>query len=444
MVAEAAPLHAVPPLDSPVAAPDWGPTKRILFRFAFSYFFLYYGLAPLTTISLLGPVIMLADKPWSWLVPWTGRQLFGVEIADLMPNGSGDRTYGYVRLFCCLVLGVAAALVWTLLDRRRKSYPRLHEGLRIFLRFTLSVALLSYGAYKVIPSQFPAPTLDRLLQPFGDASPMGLLWTFMGASLSYNVFTGAVEMLGGLLVAFRRTTLLGALVAAGAMGNVVMLNFAYDVPVKLYSLHLFLTAVFLALPDLGRLANLFLFNRPVEPVPERPLFARRWLDRGALVVRTLFVGYVTVMALQISYRARTGYGDLGPRSPFYGIWNVAELETDGRVRPPLVTDTSRWHRVVFDRPGTLAIQTMDGHRVRYGLDPQAGPQTDDGVFALTKRGEPGWSSRLSYRRTGPEGMVVQGTFDGQKVRAVLRRTDPPEFLLTTRGFHWINEYPFNR
>ena len=30
---------------------------------------------------------------------------------------------------------------------------------------------------------------------------MGLLWTFMGASLPYVIFTGAAEMLGGLLSA---------------------------------------------------------------------------------------------------------------------------------------------------------------------------------------------------------------------------------------------------
>jgi hypothetical protein len=33
--------------------------------------------------------------------------------------------------------------------------------------------------------------------------------------------------------------------------------------------------------------------------------------------------------------------------------------------------------------------------------------------------------------------------DGQKVRARLHRQDA-SFLLVNRGFHWINEYPFNR
>ena len=134
--------------------------------------------------------------------------------------------------------------------------------------------MITYGSVKVIKSQFPNPTLDRLLQPFGDASPMGLLWTFMGASESYNIFTGAGEMLGGLLLTTRRTTLLGALVCFGVMSHVAMLNFSYDVPVKLFSMHLLAMALFLMAPDLGRLARMFVLNRPVEPAVFRPLSRR--------------------------------------------------------------------------------------------------------------------------------------------------------------------------
>src|SRR5437899_11151387 len=101
--------------------------------------------------------------------------------------------------------------------------------------------------------QFPPPALDRLVQPFGDASPMGLAWTFVGASPAYEIFTGTGELLGGLLLTMQRTTLLGALVAAGVMAHVVALNFCYDVPVKLFSSHLLALALWLMIPDARRL-----------------------------------------------------------------------------------------------------------------------------------------------------------------------------------------------
>jgi len=67
---------------------------------------------------------------------------------------------------------------------------------------------------------------------------MGLLWTFMAASKGYQIFTGAAEVLGGILLLWKRTTTLGALTVFGVMANVMALNFFYDVPVKLLSTHL--------------------------------------------------------------------------------------------------------------------------------------------------------------------------------------------------------------
>ena len=45
------------------------------------------------------------------------------------------------------------------------------------------------------------------------------------------------EVLGALLLLFRRTTALGAAVLAVVLVNVVMMNFCYDVPVKINGVH---------------------------------------------------------------------------------------------------------------------------------------------------------------------------------------------------------------
>ena len=56
----------------------------------------------------------------------------------------------------------------------------------------------------------------------------------MGYSRPYAIFCGLVETVGGLLLFWQRTTTLGALIVAASMANVAMLNFSYDVPVKLF------------------------------------------------------------------------------------------------------------------------------------------------------------------------------------------------------------------
>jgi hypothetical protein len=82
--------------------------------------------------------------------------------------------------------------LWTLLDRRSRHYERLHGGLRLVLRFVVGGTLIGYGMAKVIQTQFPFPEF-RMEQRYGDSSPMGLLWTFMGFSYGYNLFSLSLD-----------------------------------------------------------------------------------------------------------------------------------------------------------------------------------------------------------------------------------------------------------
>jgi hypothetical protein len=437
----------------------WSPAKRVLFRFLFAYVLLYCLPFPLHFLPLLEKLgrsdeafsvveeaLKRYDEFWQWLVPWVGSHAFQVTIT-VLPNGSGDTTYNYVQVFCYLVLALAGTVVWTflaqietLVGRRHTSYERLFDWLMIYVRFNLAFFMISYGAVKIIKSQFPSPSLDRLLQPFGDASPMGLLWTFMGASDSYNFFSGAGEFVGGLLLTTRRTTLLGALVCIGVLSNVVMLNFSYDVPVKLFSCHLLAMTALIAALDSRRLAGFFLLNRAVGPAIFRPLFPRPWLNHGAAVVRTALVAAFAASSLSGAMKSQKIFGDQAPKSELYGIWKVEEFEVDGKDRPPLLTDDSRWRRVVFDYPKIIAIQLTSDTRQRYLLNLDEKTRT----LELSKRDDPAWKSTLTYERADPESLRLSGTFDGRPLRARLRLAPASQFLLVSRGFHWINEYPFNR
>lgn len=420
--------------------PEWSTGKRMLFRYLCSYLFLFNFPFPLGYIPYamvpFSPVLNLREKG----ILWMGRLVFGHETLP-HPTGSGDTAHDWADFFFRLLLAAVITLVWSLLDRKRREYVRLHEWLRVYVRFSLAAAMISYGAFKLIPSQMPAPGVDRLLQPLGDSSPMGLLWTLMGASAAYSIFTGASEMLGGLLLVTRRTTLLGALVCIGVMANVVMLNFSYDVPVKLYSSHLLFEAIVLAAPDFRRLANALVFNRPAEPAPIRPLFQRAWLNRAGLVLRTLLVGFLAWQSLNTSATNRARYSqEARAKAPLNGIWDVDELTIDGQVRPPLITDEQRWQRVVFGIPGQMAVFRMNDFRDRYNVEVDEKKKT----LAMTDRFNPERKNTVAWHQPAPDRLTLEGTFDGKKIRARMHRTEPPELLLLTRGFHWVSEYPFNR
>ena len=44
----------------------------------------------------------------------------------------------------------------------------------------------------------------------------------------------------------------------------------------------------------------------------------------------------------------------------------------------------------------------------------------------------------------PDQLVLDGTMDGHTIQMRLKLVDRSKLTLVSRGFHWINEYPFQR
>jgi hypothetical protein len=427
----------------------------------------------------LDPVETFLEDLWDGPVLWTGAHILRLE--DPIPiriTGSGDTLYQYVRLLLLAALTLVGTLLWSLLARWRSAFrgpgDRLAGWLRIGCRYYLGTTLTLYGLIKVIKSQFPFPDLVRLTGTYGDSSPMGLLWNLMGYSEPYNLVTGGVELLGGCLLFFRRTTTLGALVCAGAMINVVLLNFSYDVPVKLFSTHLFLFAALLAARDLKRLLHLFVLNRPSPAADLSPPWPERWNGGwrrwSRWAVKALLVGSALITAGLMAWEGRSTWGDLRPRGELYGLYDVERFTKDGVEHPPLLTDTERWRLVIVDRPGLLAVRRMDNTLQYFTFEPeeiqggkvggtpeqvggtpeQVGgtPEQVGGtwVYNLTPRGVEGdpQPAPWTFTRTGPDRLSVTGQLDGSPYTLELRARELDEMLLLSRGFHWINEVPFNR
>lgn len=393
----------------------WPLPKKLAFRWLFVYVVLYCS----------GP---FAAGLWSGFVHWAG-QLLGVD-AIYRVTGSGDTTFHYVQTLCFALMAFAVMLVWSLADHRRPHHHRLDLGLRVLVRLWLGTMLIVYGAVKVIPTQFPPLTLDRLVDTFGDASPMGLLWTFMGASMPFTIFCGAGEMLGGVLLFFRRTTTLGALVSIGVLSYIAALNYSYDVPVKLFSSHLLAMAVFLAATDARRLANLFVFNRTADPALMETVFQSPRHRRAAFVLTMLLLAGVTVSTLFVSH---SQWQERSRQSPLAGIWDVEQFTLDREVGPSMVPDNVRWRRMTISASGESAVvQRMDGSRRRRPLtvDLEAQKLFLNGDFTIST--------------PTADTLQLRGVYDGRALAVTLRRADPAQFLLINRGFRWISESPYNR
>lgn len=384
---------------------DWSLAARIAFRFVFCYY--AFGYIP----WLFFGNDFLAEK---YVDSWNAVVLLANESVFHIPYNESDQAssdaYSWVRLFCTLAFAGMAAAVWSVLDRNRGRYDRLHSWLRLALRYQLSVAMIRYGAIKVIPSQMTAPPpLGTLQQRLGDIFPNHLMWWTVGASPAFETASGVAELMGGALLLLPRTTLLGALISAANMLFVFLLNVCYDVPVKLGSLNLFLIAVVLVAPDLPRLADVFIFHRRAEPSRSAPLFPNKWLARIPHVLLFLFGLYSIKKDLE--WGAERYKMMHPPRPPLYGVWEVEGFARDGK-EVPLYTEPDRWRLVTFSTPGSLRVEQMAGVWKSYDL----GLDMDRKTMTL----EPSLGS-FSLARPEKDVIILDGQLEGRRVRAKLRK-----------------------
>jgi hypothetical protein len=418
--------------------PRWHPATRVAFRFCVVYFSLYAAatqvlggvfLLPTAQLPALGTIWPMRD-----VTTWLAERVFGVTGPLVFIGNSGDTVFHWVQTFWLLCVSAVAAAAWSVLDRRRTEYVRLHAWFRLFIRFALAAQMFYYGMAKIVPTQFQAPSLVTLVEPVGHLSLADLLWTFIGASTPYQMLTGWAEAIAGFLLVVPWTATLGALVALADMLQVFALNMTYDFGLKQMAFHLILMSLFLLAPDLRRLANVLVFDRPAPASSQPPLFARARANRLAVAAQIALGVYLAAMFTSLSVRLWYAEGGGKPRSPLYGIWDVRELAVDGQVRPPQEYDYDRrWRRVIFDVPETVVVQRTDDSFAHFGasMDPAGA------AFELTKGNSRTWTAAFTTERPARDRLVLDGEMDGRRLRVELQLVELDTFRLLNSRFRWV-------
>ncbi len=417
----------------------WPLSHRIAFRFMAVFFLLYILPFPLDKVPGIHLLAQWYSKAWHAAAVWVGNHaLYLPEPITLFAGGSGDKIYDYVFLLMVAVLALLGTLLWSYLDRRRLSYPKAFYGLRVLVRYYLGSVLVFYGMIKVFHLQMPSPSLFELVQPFGDKTPMGLAWSYVGFSPAFSAFTGLAEVIAGMLLFFRKTTTAGALLAAVVMLNVAVMNFTFHIPVKLYSSMLFLMAVFLTLPDVGRLVDMLLLNKPTQPRLRRQYLHTRWMRNTALVIKIFFIGSVVVGNAAACFARVKTSGDQRPRPPLYGIYDVTEFIRNGDTLPPLTTDGSRWRQLITDFPNHIHVKLMNDSIAYY---PVAWDTTRSRL--VINGGTTKDKSAFQFEEKSGT-LRLHGVMGYDSVTISLQQRDLESFYLINTRFRWIAAYPNNR
>lgn len=405
----------------------WKTKSKLFFRLIFSYFSLY------VILFFFSP---LFKTPYKWI----GSNILNIDYTyNVSGFGSGDHTYAYINLLVNVVLAIIVFIIWSILDNKRKNYNKAFYWFLVIVRIFLIAFMLLYGFVKVFQIQFQSPSLVRLLQPLGEFSPMGLAWTYMGYSKGFSIFAGLMEILGGVLLISRKTSTLGAFIIIGVMTQVAMMNLMFDIPVKLFSIHLVIMASVIFMTDIKRFISVFITNKSTESYNHYYPISSPSYHKTIGVIKKILVPLVLIGACILGYLAELNVTDKNHKPAFYGIWESEIFIKNDVTIAPLITDSRRWHYLIIERKGKAVVKTMDNQILRYNFITDT---TNQKISMYRINGDVD-SLNLDYTYKNNIYLILEGTLKNDSIRIELFKKDLEDFPLKSRGFHWINERPYN-
>jgi len=422
----------------------WPIWKKLLFRFFFVYFFFQF--APWTWLDVVpgfGYLLGLYNNLMDWLVDFANAKVFHIRPVLIPINGSGDTSYGWAQVCFWFSLAATGCIIWSALDRRRKNYTELNYWLCLFARYYLAMSAFTYGIVKLFAMQMYFPTLHQLATPLGDLLPMRLSWLFIGYSTTYQVFSGVMEVLAGLLLLYRRTASFGVMMATAVFTNVMMLNLSYDIPVKIFSMQLVLVCLFLLANESQRIFYFFILNKaaPVSVIYDFS-YRKKWHRISRVVLKVCFV----VLAIGMQFYSDLGYysSEHKPKEKQVipdGVYEVTSFTINKKIIPLSLSDSLRWQDVIFEN-NTGSIKTADtAFRQRYkrGYFIYAVDKVAQIMYLRKQDSDSLPFMNLHYQTPDPNTVKLWGKLRSDSLFVELKRINR-HFQLTERQFHWLSEH----
>lgn len=353
------------------AAPKWSVLKKILLR--------VFTIYAVITIIPFAPAFYQQDfdagfsvkgYPWRW---------FDV-ISQNNPwffSSHGGKNYGgwLITLLICFALGA----VWALIERYKRKEQnvleiqdndnRLYNLFFILVRYQIALRMSWFAIAKVFPVQMPFPTLSQLNTNLGDFTPGKLYWLTTGVSPFFEVFAGIFELTATVLILFRRTTTLGALMMIAILLPIWFVNIGYDAGVELASLHLLLLSILILAKDADKFYTILIrHQQAVIEYIQPPVFSKQWKRTARIALKSAFI-FVFLVYRGYQYGNLYASGktfklplDNGLQH-FTGFYNVSEFRLNNKPLPYAPDDTLRWQNVVFEKFNTISIRVAKAFKL---------------------------------------------------------------------------------
>lgn len=245
------------------------------------------------------------------LTNWIGSLFFNKKF---LIDFSSD---SFSMLILMLILAISALII-SLFLKKNQQFINFSQKITVYY---LAVVLLKYGADKLFKGQFYKPEPNILFTKFGNLDQDILFWSLMGTSRSYSAILGSIEIGVALLLLFKKTRFLGLILAFLTFVNILIINFSFDISVKMFSITLFLMTIF-ALKDYWTPLYLILIQKTFASTQISELKIPEKIKVFVLPLKVLTIGFV-FLQIFLPYFTSNIYNDDNSKRPIlHGAYEV--------------------------------------------------------------------------------------------------------------------------
>ncbi|MFK7908003.1 MAG: hypothetical protein AB8B69_22930 [Chitinophagales bacterium] len=414
---------------------QWSLSQKLGFRFAvcFVLLFIFSLPSPNTFLPNVGGYL---QPFFEALTKWFGDNILQIQQPYTHQLVS-DSTGLYIHTFVLLLIAAITGIVWSTFDFKRKNHQVLAYWFRTFISYYLAFQLFKYGFNKVFKLQFYLPEPNILYSNVGSLGRDILYWSLMGASYSYTVFSGVLELIPAFLLLFRRTRLLGALIAFGVLVNVVMINVSFDISVKILSSFLLLLSALIIFPDLRNLYRFFLQNQKTTLQKWAPIYSSSKHIWMYSVGKSFVILLLLVDVLFPYFKANNFNDDLAPRPFLHGAYEVSIFAVNQDTIPPLLTEQNRWKRFFVHREGYFILENMQEQMQDFPL--QINSHTQEMIL---KEELSGRQLIFQYNYSPTDSLLqLKGSFQNNSIHIEAQQIDLQQLPILQKNTNWtIDDY----
>jgi len=195
----------------------------------------------------------------------------------------------------------------------------------------------------------------------------------------------------------------------------------------------------LLLGDAKRFSQAFFRKSAVVLPPDyRPIPAA--YDKAIRVFKIFGLSLIVIGAVALRGLIYVEQSKDTIRDEFYGIWEVKHFIKNGDTIPPLTTASHRWRYMVMQSKDRTTIKYINDSLTAYHFK----ADSTRNHISIYQRDSTESLHNFSLISNDSTQLKFKGFLATDSLEVHLKAKDLKDFTLINRGFHWVNEAPFNR